>query len=442
LRFERDGAPPVRLAYCLNLHPADSLAELVQGVRAITLPLAERVSEPGGGTRPPFGVGLYVPAAVAFELDGPDGERGRAELRELVAIERLDPFTFNAFPYGGFQRLGLKEDVFRPAWAEPERLAYTRAVARLAVELAGPASAGRHLSISTHTGGFATHVATEALRRACAENLARATAELVRLEEQTGWRIVLSLEAEPRANAGDTRELLRWSDDVRRLGEGVLASELGLDAEAAQAAFERHLGTCLDTCHAAVEFEEPDEAVARSAERGALGKVQFTSALSVARPAEHPDARARLVELAEPVYLHQVTGVGAGGRLQASDLPELAALLRDGGAPWLGCDEWRCHFHVPVDLTLGDPSSTAPPGLGTTRAHADRTLAAALAEPARWSTPELHVELETYTWNVLPSEARGAGDLVGGLEREYAHVTALLARHGWRPTPGSDDPDR
>ena len=101
---------------------------------------------------------------------------------------------------------------------------------------------------------------------------------------------------------------------------------------------------------------------------------------------------------------------------------------------WLECEEWRCHFHVPVDLE-------AVGGLGTTRAAMDATLDAALAEPDRWGDRELHLELETYTWSVLPDGARGAGALVDGIEREYRHALERLALRGWRPaTPTAITP--
>lgn len=439
MRCEKPGAPPVRLAYCLNLHPAEDLDGLLDGIRTITTPLAQAVA----GDARPFGVGLYLPASVAFELDEPAGARGRHALGTLLRDEGLDPFTLNAFPFGGFHRPGLKADVFRPTWADEERLRFTTAAARLLVLLAPDPAAEpeRHLSISTHTGGFGTHVASEAARSACARNLARAVAELARLERDSGWRIVLSLEAEPRANAGDTRALHGWRRFVREAGESTLARELAIGADAAQRLFERHFGTCLDTCHAAVEFERPADAVARSIDGGALGKVQFTSALAVVDPDRNAAARARLVELAEPVYLHQVTGRSSGDPTHtaaAADLPELAHELASEPERWLACDEWRCHFHVPVDLRLGASDAVAPAGLGTTREHADRTLDEVLGAADRLGTGELHVELETYTWNVLPIEARGAGGLVGGLAREYEHVLARLDRNGWRPAPDGD----
>ncbi|MCP3917294.1 MAG: hypothetical protein GY711_17245 [bacterium] len=69
------------------------------------------------------------------------------------------------------------------------------------------------------------------------------------------------------------------------------------------------------------------------------------------------------------------------------------------------------------------------------RCHADAILGRALAHPADWTGSELHVEIETYTWDVLPGAARGPGALVDGLEREYAHVLDLS------PEPGGGRPD-
>jgi hypothetical protein len=155
--------------------------------------------------------------------------------------------------------------------------------------------------------------------------------------------------------------------------------------------------------------------------------MQFSSALRLSTPARRPGAVAQLLAMDEPRYLHQVTGLSPESRCQATDLPELGLELGGpAGDAWLACPEWRCHFHVPVDL-----ESVGEDGISTTREHADRTLAAVLAQPARWGVGELHLEIETYTWAVLPGAARGAGDLVDGLEREYAHVIGRLEAAGW-----------
>ena len=395
----------VRLAYCMNLHGGETLEELHAGLSEITLPLRARFD---GVAR--FGVGMYFSGALARLLAAPAGEAELARLSEVLEQERLDPFTYNAFPFGSFHEAGLKQRVFEPVWSSRERLDYTLDVARIAAKLQ-PASAGV-VTISTHPGRFGAFAPGEL--RSAAANLGEVLTELARLRAAGAPRIVLSLEAEPRAVAGTTREAADLVAELRALLAGALGEQL-LDA---------HLGLCLDACHAAVEFEEPADAVELALGAG-LGKLQFSSALALPQPAQHPAARATLFALDEPRYLHQTTGKRGAELLRADDLPEVA---RQPESDWLECEEWRTHFHVPVDLEeLGGD------GLRTTRAHADALLGELLSQPERWGAAELQVELETYTWDILPGAARGAGALVDGLEREYAHVLRVLAEAGWRP---------
>ncbi len=423
--FEHQAEPGrgVRLAYCSNLHPAEDLAGVLEGMRRITLPLARRFEH--ARLREGFGVGLWLPADLALACAAGEQNSERDELLEFLAQNALDAFTFNAFPYGGFHRRGLKDAVFRPTWKSPERLAYTLAVARIALAaralVGGAGRTGSHLSISTHAGMHRAWVDGEADLDSCAANLATCVLHLSRLQQETGQRIVLALEPEPRSIANDTNELADSFERVRR-------------RETSTALIREHLGSCLDTCHAAVEFEEPQSSFANATSAGhPLGKLQFSSALALERPDERPRARELLFAMDEPRFLHQVTARGAAPPrelVRADDLPDLRAAWEAGDPRWRGCEEWRCHFHVPVDLErLGSEED----GLTTTRAAADRVLFAALEDPSRWGTRELHVEIETYTWGVLPSEARGEGDLVDGLEREYRHVIGVLERAGWRP---------
>jgi hypothetical protein len=251
-------------------------------------------------------------------------------------------------------------------------------------------------------------------RDACARAFLHAADDLARLEAEHGRRVVLALEAEPRASCNDTSELARFLAHAR---------ELAPDGGAALA---RHVGTCLDACHAAVEFEFVPATLAHATVAGTpLGKLQWSSALALLRP-EEPAARAKLAALDEPRFLHQVTGQRADGTLlRLGDLAELAACDAEVAV----CQELRCHFHVPIDREgLGG-------GLATTRAYADELVRATLHHPSLWGTPDLHLEIETYTWDVLPPELRptSPGALCDALEREYRHALAVLADAGWLP---------
>jgi len=414
MRFTHPDRPglALRLGYGMNLYPSRDAAGVLAGLRDLALPLRARMGAPAG-----FGVGAWMPARAAREFLA--DERRFEQLVALCAEGGLDPFTWNAFPQGDFHGPGLKERVFVPAWNDPARLAFTLDVARLAVRLCarlGHAPERAHVSISTHAGGFAAALGPQA-RPQVADGFLAAAAALAQLEAESGTRVVLALEPEPRSSANDTRELETFLAFLRTRAKGPNADAL-----------RRHLGACLDACHAAVEFEAPPEALARATAGAApLGKLQFSSALALRAPDEDPAARAALLALDEPVYLHQVTGRRGSELLRADDLGALARQAER----WHGCDEWRCHFHVPVDRA----SFQAAAGLATTRAEADAALDAALAAPERWGSSELHVEVETYTWTLLPEARGGTPDVVLGLERELRHVLARLGAAGWRP-PG------
>lgn len=408
----------VRLATCMNLLPAENPAGIRAGLEALSLPLRDRLVAPGAD----FGVGLWLPAAAAHTLANDPIER--AALLDFLESEKLDAFTFNAFPFGNFHSPGLKAAVFEPDWTKPKRAAYTRDVAHFGEAHAQRANwpSSRHLSISTHTGAhldshqseFSSPDKIQNLRAQVATALAQTLVDLeadslATAHPKKPTNLVLGLEPEPRSLAGDTRELVALWD--------------ALDKTQGQPNPAARLGVCLDACHSAVEFES-----AQGAHQRALGldretprplaKLQFSSALKLTSPAQNQSAFAALLALDEPVYLHQVTGRSPAGLLRASDLAE----LRQNPKPWLTQDELRCHFHVPVNLNTHG-------GLGTTSAFAGELLATLLNAPNTWGTPELHIEIETYTWS-LGSFAR---DPIDGIEAEYRHVIKLLAQAGWHP---------
>jgi len=378
----------------MNLWPVVDAAEedargergldaILEGLRAITLPLRDRLAPDGG----PFGVGLWIPADVAAYLASHAPARGR--WLTFLAAERLDAFTFNAFPFGDFHRAGLKAGVFQPDWLAPERAAFTCDVATLGSAVAEAFDWGpdRHLSISTHTGGHLGALLTEhtadaaqgtqpsvvanatdsretprqikvtgqgaapgddeaitSLRAQVAEQFAKARMELERTSAASADglgapapRIVLGLEPEPRSLAGDTRELIPLAEAIARAvanqamgapagaeaGLGVrsdCAPSTDSDAESGAVGTSTvALGVCLDACHAAVEFEGAVAAAERATRLMPLAKLQYSSAVRLTDPGSDPEGFAALLAQDEPVYLHQVTG-----RQAASDGAEHA----------------------------------------------------------------------------------------------------------------------
>jgi hypothetical protein len=266
-------------------------------------------------------------------------------------------------------------------------------------------------SISTVPGAFKPNAATpEAIAR-IVDLLIRHVAHLVKVERDTGRRIALALEPEPCCLLETIGETVAFFGEhlYSRRAATSLASLAGLEAHEAERALRRHLGVCLDLCHAAVEFEDPAECLGALAGAGIpIVKMQVTAGLRI--PRVTVDTVAALQSFAEPVYLHQVVERAPGALRRYVDIDAACA-----SETWRGGDcEWRVHFHVPVFMEELDGFSSTQPFV--------REMLARHRQQAR--TP--HLEVETYTWAVLPAQAREVS-IEEAIARELLWVQGKLA---------------
>lgn len=397
-----------RLGYCLNVHPTQSFGE----VRAALLGPVREIKRRLCPDRP-FGVGLRLSAEA---LAHPQATR---ELKAIFEAEGFAAYTMNGFPYGRFHGAPVKETVYEPDWTTRERLDYTRGLAEVMSALVPE---GGTATISTVPGAFAPR--SRGREDVIAEGLLRAVADLVELRRRTGRTVALALEPEPWCLMETVGEAVDFFRDRLFTEEAArhLASLTGLPAGEAAAALPRHLGLCLDVCHMAVGFEEPEDALSALAAAGIpVHKLQLSAALRIGRMDRA--ARERAAAFRDAVYLHQVVARAPGGaRHRFLDLP--SALERGGESDG---EEWRIHFHVPV---FAEP----PPPLASTRDVLERVLALHRDRPITG-----HLEVETYTWDVLPREALarealarealdgGRIDIVDGIEKELRWALQRLS---------------
>jgi sugar phosphate isomerase/epimerase len=400
------GAPGVtsaaaHLTYCTNIHPGESWADVRASLETHVVAVKAAVAPDR-----PFGVGLRLGATALAGLASPE----EAAWLEAFLVEKgLYVFTLNGFPYGAFHGAPVKTGVYRPDWREPARLDYTDALADRLATLLPPGAFG---SVSTVPGCFqerAVPGAEEAMRRAI---LAHA-AHLVELERRCGRTIALALEPEPHCLLETTSDAVaffeRWLFGREACAE--LARLTGLAAADAEAAVHRHVGVCFDACHAAVEFEDARTAMGSLAAAGIrIAKIQLSAGLEVERADR--EAREALRPFAEGVYLHQVVARSPSGELRRYlDLPE--AIAAADRSPERDQDSWRVHFHVPIFRSrLGRFGNTQPFLAEVCALHAERALTE-------------HLEVETYTWDVLPEEFRGE-PVVSAIARELAWAEARL----------------
>ena len=386
MRFRHPDGSTVHLAYCTNVHPAETLDGVLAQLRDHCEPVRRRLG------RDRLGIGLWLAADAARTLDSDP-----AALRTLRAeLDRrgLEVVTLNGFPYEGFGAGEVKYRVYKPDWADPERLEHTTALARvLAGLLPDDVTEG---SISTLPLAWRTaHDAgrTEKALRTLAERLDA-------LQELTGRSLRVGLEPEPGCVVETTRDAL---------------------APLTAIAHPR-IGICVDTCHLATSFEDPHTAVDALTTAGVtIVKSQLSAALHAEHP-HLPEVRTALAAFDEPRFLHQTRTATAAGLRGTDDLGEALGgeALPDGGP-------WRAHFHVPLHAAPAAPLTSTLPVLKD-------TLTRLVGGPHPLTR---HLEVETYTWQALPPELRPRArtQLADGIAAELTLARDLLTGLGLKELP-------
>jgi len=385
----------LHLAYTTNVHRSETWRETLDALNNHTLAVRERVCP-----KKPFAIGLRLSNQAARELS----ESGTlVEFQRWLAQTNCYVFTINGFPFGQFHGARVKEQVYLPDWTSPERLAYTNLLFDLLAKLL---PAGLEGSVSTLPGSFkGFHLHADALK-AIRYNLWQCVEHIAHLTEQTGRKLCLALEPEPLCLLESSGETIQLFDRLR--------AEHPRDPRLAE-----HLGVNYDTCHFAVNFEEPRNAISCLQYHGIkIGKIHASSALKL-RPTT--EARRALAAFVGDIYFHQtVIRYPDGQRFIYADLNEALA-----GEPRASEDiaaenlpEWRVHFHVPLHTPAGPPFETTN----------DHLLAVLdlLAENLNLCS---HLEMETDTWEVLPPELRSRS-VVEQLVAEYEWMLPRLAERG------------
>ena len=365
------------LTYCLNIHRGESWLENFCAIRTHVLDVRDRV---GAGS--PFGLGLRLSAVAAGELAASSARDAFSDYMERNA---LYAFTVNGFPYGPFHGTAVKQNVYRPDWQDPARVAYTN---QLADVLAALLPSGLGGSISTVPCSYKAWIDDEDQIAAMARNLGSVAAHLAQVESETSKTIEVCLEPEPDCFLETTDETIAFMTGALIEHGGKQIIDLtGCTNADAETIMRRHIGVCLDTCHITIQYESPTDSLRRLAAAGIrVSKIQVSNALRV-RADE--SARAELARFDEPVYLHQVKVRSESGRRDA--YPDLPQALE---SPVEMADEWRVHFHVPLYFDQSGPLQSTIGDLDTEFFDAVRTC----------RVP--HLEIETYTFDVLPAELR------------------------------------
>ncbi len=394
----------LQLTYCTNIHPGNGWDEVFASLQRYAPPLKARLL-PGA----PFGIGLRLSGAESRELL--EGDRLRS-FKDWLDEQGLYVFTLNGFPHGPFHKRPVKADVHAPDWREEERVAYTL---RLIEILAFLLPEGMDGGISTSPLSYKRWVdrGDAATWERLTRNVTRVAESLVRVRQEQGKLLHLDIEPEPDGLLENSAELARFFEDcLLTSGARGLARSLGVTVEQARGRLLDHIGVCFDTCHVSVAYEDPAEVLDRFTGVGIqVGKVQVSSALKVTLPYCEPERMSierALRPFAESTYLHQVVQCNDDGTLHR--FPDLVHALPKIYLPRMA--EWRVHFHVPIFIErFADLGSTQDTTLRTFELLRERRFTR-------------HLEIETYTWDVLPPNLKL--DLGESIGREYEWVLDVL----------------
>ena len=392
------------LTYCTKIHPGHGWEDLMANLRGYAPALKARLAP-----HRPFGLGLRLSATESRELL--TGDR-LAEFQNFLAQNDLYVFTLNGFPYGDLTGPTVKSEIFAPDWREEARVSYTLDLIEILRRLL---PAGAEGSISTTPLSYKSWIkpGDQESWAQITRNLVRVVTKLAEIKMDEGKWIHLDLEPEPDGLLERSEEVADFfSDWLFTGGARCLSEKLHTDLFSARRRLLDHIQVCLDTCHLAVAYEDPETALDNLAAHGiGVGKVQITAGLEVELPREAA-RREVLTRQLQPFtyspYLHQVIGQTGGGRhLRFPDLaPALPHLVRNAST----C--YRIHYHMPLYVEqYRHLASTCD----------DTRAVLSLLRDRRFTR---HLEIETYTWEWLPPDLKV--DLLDSLHREYLWVLEAL----------------
>lgn len=372
------------LTYCTNIHPGESWKDTFENLKEF-IPRIKKELSPNQ----PFGIGLRSSHEASLNLAKPEN---LDEFKTWLKENDCYVFTLNGFPYGGFHRQVVKDEVHQPDWTTPERLAYT---GRLFDILSDLLPEGMDGGISTSPLSYRHwHKTKSDLEKAIKKStihLAKIAGKLYTIQQKTGKLLHLDIEPEPDGILENTQEVIDfYKNQLVPIGSEYLEKELGLNSQEAEKCLKEHIRICYDVCHFAVVYENPEDVFkAFDAEGIKIGKIQISAALKADIPQnknEKKELEALIAPFSESTYLHQVVAKGQNNQLTSfTDLPEAMNTL--GSTKAL---EWRIHYHVPIFLSdYGKISSTQSDILEVLKYISKKKVCN-------------HLEVETYTWEVLP----------------------------------------
>lgn len=395
------------LTYCTNIHSGENWEEHFDELKKLFPEIKNSVSPNN-----PLGIGLRLSNQASIALT--DTQKLK-QFSDWLNREGGYVYTMNGFPYGDFHSKRVKESVHAPDWTSDERTSYTL---RLFIILEKLLPQGMDGGISTSPLGYrhdfeGIEEKNKAIQKAT-ENILQVAEQLIHIKENTGHVLHLDIEPEPDGLLETGEEFIEWYDNVLLpLAQEGFSKKFNLTAQEIEKRIKEHIQICYDVCHFALGYENHEEILDILERKGIkIGKIQISAALkaSVEQDENQRDHLAKLFKpFDENIYLHQVIAQKEdAGLIRYKDLPDALQDIQNKQVK-----EWRAHFHVPIFLEqYGELKSTQNEIISVLKRHVKKSLTQ-------------HLEVETYTWAVLPTPFQIP--MAKSIERELLWVSDILS---------------
>lgn len=374
------------LTYCSNIHPGESWKETFENLEKYIPEIKEILK-----TTAPFAIGLRLSNEASLVLQ----DKGKlTAFKKWLDDQNCYIFTFNGFPYGSFHREVVKDDVHSPDWTTEDRKAYTlRLFDILAFLLRDGMDGGISTSPLSYRHWHSKPKDYDYAMKTSTEQMVEVALRLYEIKLSQGKTLHLDIEPEPDGMLENCQETLDfYSKWLLPIGIPTFMERFDLTEKDAAYALKDHIRICYDVCHFAVVYEDHGQVFEAFEREGIkIGKIQISAALKIpipSTPKEKMVVKKILFPFVESTYLHQVVGRNSANELSSyRDLPDALVSLAASDE-----EEWRIHFHVPIFLdTYGQLSSTQEDIVNVLKLIKKKSV-----------TP--HLEIETYTWEVLPED--------------------------------------
>lgn len=398
-------SPNAHLTYCTNIHPGETWDNIFNTLKTYTLAVKEHISP-----NKPFGIGLRLSNQSAKTLLS---GQNLFKFKTWLDQNNLYVFTINGFPYGEFHYTVVKDQVHTPDWTTVNRVNYTKNLIQiLAYILPTGIEGGISTSPLSYKHWFQNETEIESIKKEACSSLIKIVLQLIKVKISTGKMIHLDIEPEPDGFLENTKDVIDfYTNYLFTQGASTIQTKLKCSYEMAKAYILDHLQICYDICHFALAYETPEFVITTLQKSDIkIGKIQISAAIKCKKSQTNTIKTQQecLISFNEPTYLHQsVIKLDNESLVHFTDLEEGISLMDD-----THFIELRTHFHVPVFVDKFQVLQSTQDEIIT---------ALNLWKSSNYST---HLEVETYTWNILPAYLQT--DITSSIIRELEWVEHQL----------------